>query len=79
VGENKKAAVPSGGAKDPAQKSNIDADDRNRHLRRDISVFRDVFGPSIIPPRTALEKERETPFGLSPSKTPSVARDQSRE
>jgi hypothetical protein len=36
VGENKKAAIPSGGIKELAQKSNVDVDDNKRHRIRDV-------------------------------------------
>jgi hypothetical protein len=53
VGENKKAATPKVGIKEAAQKSAVDADDNKRHRTRDvveITVLRDLFGPSIVPP-----------------------------
>jgi hypothetical protein len=53
VGENKKAVIPNGGIKDPTQKSNVDVNDNKRHLKRDafgITVFLNLFGPSIVPP-----------------------------
>ncbi|MDR2180366.1 MAG: hypothetical protein LBP21_08650 [Synergistaceae bacterium] len=42
MGENKKAVIPSGGMKDPTQKSNMDVNDKKKHLTRDVFGI-DVF------------------------------------
>jgi hypothetical protein len=36
VGENKNAAIPKGGMKEPAQKSTVDVDDNKRHRTREV-------------------------------------------